>query len=267
MRPVEPKVIIVGVGNSGTSLLGTLVHELLLPLGYPLYYYEPLYWAGTEGEKNITLNPDGIREHTQFPLLPDESIQLWPWLERFMHGFTGLAKFIRLGSRIRLAVQYPVKIIWITRELYSYLGSMQKNFPRCLPGRGWHHRPGEYDDFVRLRQLYPDYDLRPEEEYRIEVEAAWWHLHNSQMMKYFNPAMYHIRYENFSREPVRFMKEIARFIGAPFLRSETIDRIYPVPNRPLALSSRNRQVINAIAGSLNRTIYAGSNAVQPEDDQ
>lgn len=256
MTASAPKVLLVGVGNSGTTMLGNLIHELLAAQGFPRYHYEPLYWSGLEGERNITLNPSAIEEHRHFPLLPDKAVTAWPWLDAFIEQLSGLAKFIRLGSRIRLALRHPVKVVWITRELYSYLGSMQKNFPRCLPDAGWHHRPGRYDDFERLQLLYPGVDLRPEDEYRVEVEAAWWHLHNSQMLRCLETGrIVHVRYEDFCENPGLHLERIAAFIDAPFRELRAVSDIHPVQERPVALLPRNIWIIEAIAGSLNRTLY------------
>lgn len=254
-----PKVIIVGVGNSGTSLLGELINELLAKHGYPIYHYEPLYWSGNQGKKNNSINPKSISEHTSFPLLADDFIETWPWMDDFIDNLVGLAKFIRAGSRVRFIQKHPVKIIWITRELYSYLGSMQKNFPRCLPDGGWHHRPGEYDDFERLQAIYSDFDLRPEEKFRIEVEAAWWHLHNSEVMKACeNGSIYWVRYEDLSKNPVDNMIKISKFIGVPFTKTKGLKTVHAISERNIMLSPRNVWVVDAIAGGLNKTMYSNS---------
>ncbi len=253
---MSKKVVIIGVGNSGTKLLGILVNELLKGVGYPAYYYEPLYWKGTQGEANIVPDKEAIAEHVRFPLLPDENSGSWEWLDTFIDNLEGLAKFIRLGSRINLLLKHDVKIIWITRELYSYLASMQKNFPRCLPNAGWHHRPGEYDDFGRLKNIYKNSNLRDEEEYRIEVEAAWWHMHNNEMMEHSgNQKIYRIRYEDLCMDPVEQMKKIAGFIDVPFVETETYKDIYLPPKRKMEVFPANILAINAIGEKLNKTIY------------
>jgi len=251
----KPKIILIGVGNSGTKLLGELIHALLKKQGFPLYYYEPLYWKGTNGENSIKLNLKAISEHNKFPLLPASDTE-WPWLDKFIDNLEGIAKFIRLGSRIEKLKKHSVRIIWITRELYSYLASMQKNFPRCLPDAGWHHRPGKYDDFKRLKELYKDFDLRPEEQCRIEVEAAWWHLHNSQMLNHLNlETMFHISYENLCAEPVKWMKQISEFINIPFSDSDLFAKIHPPSETSITLLPNNISMIEAIAGDLNRQLY------------
>lgn len=252
-----PKIIIIGVGNSGTKLLGRVINELLIEQGYPLYYYEPLYWMGTKGEKDIKLNLEGIQEHKRFPLYPDANVKEWPWLDKFITNLEGLAKFIRIGSRIRLLKKHPVKIIWITRELYSYLASVQKNFPRCLPDAGWHHRPGQYDDYEKLKRIYSDFDLRKEEEYRIEIEAAWWHHHNSQVFhNKKEQSICHIKYEDLCQSPPKCIVKVAEFIGIPFLKTKTLKEIYAAPERNLTLSPRNIWMIEFIAGGLNRELYS-----------
>jgi len=240
----SPKVIIIGVGNSGTKLLGTLINELLIEQGYPNYYYEPLYWEGTKGESGIEKNKKAINEHITFPLLADETTQNWPWMDKFIDDLVGLAKFIRLGSRIKLLINKPVKYIWITRELYSYLSSMQKNFPRCLPDKGWHHCPGEYDC------------LESNHESRIGVEAAWWHLHNNEMYQVKDAAnVYHIRYEDLTKDPITNLKMISDYIEMPFIESKTLKTIHDVNERKLNLNPSDIRKIDAIANDLNRTLY------------
>jgi len=264
MAAAAPKIILVGVGNSGTTMLGNAINALLAEQGFPCYHYEPLYWSGIEGERHIKLNPAALQEHCRFPLLPDETATAWPWLDTFIAQLSGLAKFIRLGSRIRLALRHPVKVVWITRELYSYLGSMQKNFPRCLPDAGWHHRPGQYDDFGRLRLLYRDFDLQPDEAYRIEAEAAWWHLHNSQMLRFLESnRIVHIRYEEFCADPVQHLARIAAFIEVRFTRSAGLAGIHPALERPVELLPRSVRVIESIAGSLNRALYPRRHVTAP----
>ena len=250
------KVIILGVGNSGTKLLGTLTSELLTREGFPDYHYEPLYWRGRRGEPGVVLDREAIDEHVSFPLLPEASTNDWPWLDAFVDRLSGLAKFIRLGSRIRLVLPKPVKVIAITRELYAYLGSMQKNFPRCLPNAGWHHRPGEYDDFERLCDLYPEHDLRAEESCRVEVEAAWWHLHNHQIMIHADaPNLLHVRYEDLCEEPTETMGRVARFLGTQPLDQQHLRGIHAAPVRPVKLLPRNVATIERIAGELNGRLY------------
>ena len=253
---VPPKIILIGVGNSGTKLMGILINQLLQNQGYPLYYYEPLYWSGSEGENNLCLSVEGVEEHKSFPLLPEDSVSKWPWLDDFLYNLEGLAKFIRLGSRVRLLSGHTVKIIWITRELYSYLASMQKNFPRSLPNAGWHHRPGEYDDYERLKEIYSNFDLRFEEKYRIEVEAAWWHLHNSQVLRYQEEMdICHVGYEDLCSDPLKWMKKVAEFIEMPFSMVKGIKEVHSVPDRTASLSPRNIAITECIAGALNRQLY------------
>jgi hypothetical protein len=251
----KPEIILIGVGNSGTKLLGELIHALLKKQGFPLYYYEPLYWSGTNGENNIKLNLQAINEHNNFPLFPTSNID-WPWLDKFIENLVGVAKFISLGSRIEKLKSHPVSIIWITRELYSYLASMQKNFPRCLPDAGWHHRQGKYDDFKRLKKIYKNFDLRSQDQFRVEVEAAWWHLHNSQMLRHLDlKTMLHIRYEDLCLEPAKWINKISKFINIPFSGSELFPDIQPPPERDITLSPRNIRMIESIAGDLNRKLY------------
>ncbi|MBI5142514.1 MAG: sulfotransferase domain-containing protein [Nitrospirae bacterium] len=252
-----PKIVVVGVGNSGTKILGILINELLARIGYTNYHYEPLYWSGTTGEAGIVPNPAGVEEHKRFPLIADSSITEWPWMDDFIGNLSGLAKFIRAGSRIRFIERHPVKIIWITRELYSYLASMEKNFPRCLPDAGWHHRPGKYDDFKRIQELYPDAGLRPEEEFRVEVEAAWWHLHNIACLKAMDASqkIMHLRFETLCREPARCMKQIAEFIQVPYAETKSLSGVHPAPERNVSLSSRNIRIIEEMSGELNRALY------------
>lgn len=254
---MEPKIVVVGVGNSGTKILGILVNELLARIGYPLYHYEPLYWSGTTGEAGIVPNPSAVEEHKRFPLIADSSVTEWPWMDDFIENLSGLAKFIRAGSRIRFIERHPVKIIWITRELYSYLASMQKNFPRCLPDAGWHHRPGKYDDFKRIQELYPDAGLRPDEEYRVEVEAAWWHLHNSECRKVMDSSqkIMHLRFEDLCSKPASMMEKVAEFAGIPFSETQSLSGVHSVPERNVVLSPGNVRVIEKIAGGLNRVLY------------
>lgn len=250
----KPKIIIVGVGNSGTKLLGSLLNDALIQLGYPDYFYEPLYWSGKHGEEGIRIDKHAIHEHTTFPLAPNGDLK-WPWLDKFIYSLEGLAKFIRLGSRIEILLRHSVKIVWITRELYSYLGSVQQNFPRCLPDAGWHHRPGEYDDYRRLSEIYSGIDLSPEEHYRIEVEAAWWHLHNNIIHTHsVSPSIYHIRYEDLCRNPKQSFLEVLNFLDLSPPRPIPLDHIYPPATHQLNLSPRNIWIINSIAGDLNREL-------------
>lgn len=248
------KIIVIGVGNSGTKLLGSLLNGALIQLGHPDYFYEPLYWSGSRGEEGLKINRTGINEHTTFPLVPDGDAK-WPWLDEFIDNLEGLAKFIRLGSRIEILLRHPVKIVWVTRELYSYLGSMQQNFPRCLPNAGWHHRPGEYDDFRRLSKIYKGIDLSPQEPYRIEVEAAWWHLHNRTMHEHIrNPTIHHVRYEDLCRNPKQSFAQILDFLELFPPQPISIDHIYPPATRQINLSPRNIWMINSIAGDLNQEL-------------
>lgn len=251
---MNKNTVIVGVGNSGTRILGSMVHKLLLRRDPECpYHYEPLYWSGKYGESDIVLNEDAIREHSECPLLPEPDYQ-WPFLDQLFAEHHGLFKFIRLGSRISLLIDRPVKIIWITRELYSFLGSMQKNFPRCLPNAGWHHRPGKYDDFGRLKALYESYNLQSDDDFRIEVEAAWWHLQN-RIVKEFSDRdnILHVRYEDLCADTSTQWERICSFLEVPYI--EPPAELYLPKDRCLWLYPSSIHKIDAIAGTLNRELY------------
>lgn len=251
------KILIIGVGNGGTRLLGRIIHRILGEDRYP-YHYEPLYWNGEHGESGIAIDHERIAEHVRFPLCPEQGVQ-WEWMVSFVGQLDGLAKFIRAGSRASCFVQLPVKIVWVTRELYNYLGSMQKNFPRCLPEKGWHHRPGHYDDFSRLTRIYSSFDLKPEEDFRVEVEAAWWHLHNAAMLRYIDrPNVIRVRYEDLCSDPVHEIGRVAEFLDLDCAPEVCVEQVRDAPSRTVTLTPRNTWMIEAIAGDLNRSIYAGS---------
>ncbi len=250
------KIIILGVGNSGTKLLGTLVHNMLKSKSDYNYHYEPLYWQGINGEQGITLNRNAINEHNRFPLLPDASCKKWPWMDAFIDTLNGLAKFIRAGSRLRLFIDKDVKYIWITRELYSYLASMQKNFPRCLGNAGWHHRPGEYDDIQRLQEIFPEYELPDAEEDRVIAEAAWWRLHNNEIYQLIGSKnLLHVRYEDLCSRPVDMIKQLSVFLGLPADPKVLSKMITSPPARKVSLSPIQVRVIDELCGELNRELY------------
>ena len=247
------KIIILGVGNSGTRLLGTLVSQMLKKDNCSNYYYEPLYWDSNTGEKDISISYEGIYQHNNFPLFPAKS-ETWPWLEDFVTNMDGVAKFIRAGSRV-YCFPPEVKIIWIVRELYSYLGSMKKNFPGCLPNSGWHHRPGKYDDFERIQLLYPEYSFSKQEKERVVVESAWWHLHNSQLYKYADDHnIFFLRYENLCKNPVDILTKLANWAEIPVLNSDEIPDMKCI-SRSIELTEEQFCSINTIAGSLNKQLY------------
>lgn len=247
------KIVILGVGNSGTRLLGKLVSNMLQKDKCPNYYYEPLYWDSKTGEKGMILSDKAIQEHKTFPLKPLKEKE-WPWLNHFIKEMDGIAKFIRAGSRINM---FPdnVKIIWITRDLYSYLGSMQKNFPRCLPDAGWHHRPGIYDDFKRMQALYPEHSFQYEESERIIVEAAWWHLHNNALQEYAkNHNIFSLTYEELCADSENILRNLSKWAKIPYLQKTELPLMKKI-KRVALLTDDQYKRIDAIAGLLNRTIY------------
>lgn len=248
------KVLLIGVGNSGTKLLGRILHDMIGKDRYT-YHYEPLYWRGKNGEEDIVLDVDRIKEHVDFPLNPPKNMS-WPWMKAFVSELNGLAKFVRAGSRIGCFVDLPVQIVWITRELYSFLGSVQANFPRCLPDKGWHHRPGYYDDFARVAAVYDKYNLRADEDCRVEVEAAWWHLHNSAVLEYIKrPNVFHIRYEEVCRDVNSECARLCSFLGLKCPEGWNYGEINPIVPKVVKLLPRNIWMIEDIAGELNRTLY------------
>lgn len=252
------KVVVVGVGNSGTKLLAECVWKMLKALRPDCkYYYEPLYWFGENGVSGIVENEDGLKEHLRFPLLPSDD-QSWPYMDDYLQNLEGLAKFIRLGSRLKTVIHHDIKFLWITRELYSYLGSMSKNFPRCLPDAGWHHRPGRYDDFERIDAIYSEFDLDAVESKRMEVEACWWHLHNSEVYALVNRGnLLRVKYEDLCEHPIDTLKSVERFLEMKLDVEQLFDAdsFYPNPVRHLDLSSEQFEKIEAIAGKLNKRLY------------
>jgi GT2 family glycosyltransferase len=260
------KVIIIGVGNGGTKLVGTLVHELLCTQGIWPYHYEPLFWRGIHGEKGITLNPEGLREHKIFPLLPEAGITSWPWMNDFILRLWGLAKFIRVGSRLRLFYEKEVKLIWVTRELHNFLASMQsyqRRYPQPLPG--WHHRPGgHYDDYERLAEIFPEFYLKAEEGDRMAVEAAWWLLQNQEPFKLMETGrIYRLPYEDICAHPYLRMEEIAVLLGIPFEETPALKHVRAAARRQLEVSADMRKRIDLIAGELNQQIYPEIGRVRP----
>ena len=252
------QAIILAVGNSGTRLIGNVVHSIVDPrLSTIPYHYEPLYWKGNWYDNALSLNQEAIYQHKQFPLIPSSRDERWPWMEDFIQNNKGLAKFIRAASRIKSYLSVAPKIIWVTRELHAFLGSMQKNFPRCLNKAGWHHRPGKYDDLPRLIELYPNY-LTEAENDRIVTEAAWWHAHNFEMYKVSSsPKILHIRYEDFCKSPLIWSKRIGDFLerDIPQTTINLLEQVYRPTQRYANLTQSKRKRIEAIAANLNNQLY------------
>jgi hypothetical protein len=132
---------------------------------------------------------------------------------------------------------------------------MQKNFPRALPNAGWHHRPGHYDDIYRLKEVYRDFDLREEEVYRVEAEAAWWHLHNKAMFDYRErDNILHVGYEDLCLSPVHTLNRIADFLEVDF-NSKIDIKMHSPKEYPLSLLPSSIHKIDFIAGELNKCLY------------
>lgn len=248
----NPKIVIVGVGNSGTKFLGTAIQSALTRhLGLSTYHYEPLYWSGKDGENGIVLDRAAISQHQDFPLVP-EGGDSWPWLVEFLDNLNGLAKFIRLGSRVPLVLRREdVKVVWLVRDLWCYLASMQKNFPRCQGRGGWHHSPGEYDDFRRLQLLFPEIGSKDCMESRLRAEAAWWWLHNQVcFFARSHPNLFCVQYEGLCANPERVSHELSNFLGMEVKPPE----VRLPPERALLIAPAEINWISSNFGSLNQEI-------------
>jgi len=254
------KVIIIGVRSSGTKLLGTLVNELLKEYGVWPYHYEPLFWNSIHGENGIQFNPDGLRAHKEFPLLPDKNIKSWPWMDGFISSLWGLAKFIRAGSRVRLFYEKNIKLLWITRELYSWIASGQhamRKYPQLRPPkRGWHYELQLAYDYKRLEAFYPQLSNLSKDEELIYPDVAWWHIHNIEPFKLMHTGkIFHVRYEDLCANPIEKMKEIAEFIQIPYKPTPTLQKVHPPPQRKVYLLPNMDAEINKIVGDLNQRLY------------
>lgn len=256
------QLLIVGTGNSGTRLLGSLLHAAFPDSwGSVPYHYEPLYWTGGVDAANLRLCDDGLREHVSYPLRPISEGEGWPWMSDFIRSRSGVAKFIRAGSRIRQFFQECPRVIWITRELDGYLASMQKNFPRCENAGGWHHRPGRYDDLARLKHLYPESLSDCTEGDRVVAEAAWWHVQNRDFPDYLgDPRLYFLPYERLCSEPLEVLRELAGFLDCEAVEDALVGAASSVrapKPYPLDLTDARRHRIDRIAGELNGRLFGG----------
>lgn len=243
------KVLIIGVGNCGTSVLGTLVNELLCKNGFHDYWYEPLYWRGNRGRKMTVINKEAIEEHKSFPLMPGHEIDKWPWMESFVARLSGMAKFIRAGSRIKTFINIPdIKIIWIVRNLRDFLAS--KHFHHALPG---------YDDYPRMMEMKMFKFKETGEEYkdRMVMEAYWWAMHNAAPIEFIDhDNIMPVMFESLCADPEKNMKEIARFIGLKYQETQSLKTIQPPGQRVLKL---DRETVDEIFGSwcgeIDRKLY------------
>lgn len=242
------KVLIIGVGNCGTSILGTLVNELLRENGFNDYWYEPLYWKGNRGKKGTVIDEDAINEHCAFPLLPDNCTNInWPWMESFIDELNGMAKFIRAGSRIKTFINIPnIKIIWITRNLRDFLASQH-----------WHHAPPGYDDYPRMMKVLKLKEIGEKHKDRMLMEAYWWAIHNAAPMGFVDrDNLLPVMFESLCENPKKNMQEIAEFIGLKYQETKSLKMVKVPRKKALKLDEETtKRIFNSWCGEINDLIY------------
>lgn len=243
------KVLIIGVGNSGTSILGTLVNELLCENGFPDYWYEPLYWKGNRGKKGIVMDKEAIKAHCSFPLFPNNiyTNTSWPWMESFVDKLNGMAKFIRAGSRIRTFINIPnIKIIWITRNLRNFLASQH-----------WHHAPPGYDDYPRMMKVLKFKETGGEHKDRMFMEAYWWAIHNAAPMGFVDrDNLLPVMFESLCENPEKNMKEISEFIGLKYQETKSL-KIVRVPKKKILKLDKEttKKIFDSWCGEVDGLLY------------
>lgn len=288
------KVVIIGVGNGGTKIVGSLLNRQLSQVGQRDYHYEPLFWSGINGENNIAQNLEGVLEHINTPLVLNEHYE-WNWLEEFLDNLNGLAKFIRMGARVPVLLKDErIKVIWVTRELFSFLGSVETNLSFEKISRvqkamnrvikspekvkwylneiadnlayhlgikksrvsGFHHKTIHYDDYKRISEHYSDYELSSDEHRRPEVESAWWHLSNYSAYSLIGHRnLFHIRYEDLCKNPKETLCKVCEFLEIPFFDDTLLGKVYQAPQRQCRLLPESMQIIDSLAEGLNRQLY------------
>lgn len=243
------KVLIIGVGNCGTSILGTLVNELLCSNGFHDYWYEPLYWKGNRGKKGIVMDEEAIKAHCSFPLFPDNiyTNMSWPWMESFVDKLNGMAKFIRAGSRIKTFINIPnIKIIWIVRNLRDFLASQH-----------WHHAPPRYDDYPRMRKVFKFTETGEEHKDRMFMEAFWWMIHNRAPMDVMDcDNILPVMFESLCKNPEKNMTEIADFIGLKYQETKSLKTVCVPRKKILKLDKETTErIFDSWCGHINNRLY------------
>jgi hypothetical protein len=132
---------------------------------------------------------------------------------------------------------------------------MLKNFPRN-DGGGWHHCPGEYDDFDRLRDLYPILKKFNREEFnsRVLAEACWWELHNKKILDYQDKKnVFVLRFDELS--DFQNIKRLAKFLGVDSVEESSIPKAHSVKPRNINLGSDILFEISKIVSRTNLLLH------------
>lgn len=191
------KILIAGVGRSGTSFLFQEMATALRAQGTAHFFYEPYLWAPrkvnetgqirTEPFDTRNLSPFGIYVHCESPLFLDGSHPVHDlMLDRILKTDAHvMAKVIRGNGRLRAYLQADpeLRIVGMLRDVFGTVNSVSNHF--SFFGSEFH--PSDRPRFVaEIRARYGEtLDIPPGDEADVQAvwSAYWWKYHSRALFE------------------------------------------------------------------------------------
>ena len=182
------RIVIAGVGRSGTSFLFEEVAAALSSAGAARFFYEPYLWApakvnrtgrvATEPFDTRNLSPFGIHVHCASPLFLDGPHPVHDQMLHHLldHDTHVMAKLIRGNGRLKayLAHDPDLRVVGMLRDVMGTVNSAANHF--SFFGEEFHptDRPRFFDEVIHTFGAQVTRPRAPEAVRQAVMAAAWW---------------------------------------------------------------------------------------------
>lgn len=239
------KILISGVGRSGTSFLFEEMAAALRAAGPAALFYEPYQWSPAkvvetgrvhaEPFDSRNLSPFGIYVHCESPIFlrgphPVHDLMVNRILAPEVPDRSVLAKLIRGNSRLMayLKADPAVKVVGVVRDVFGTVNSVSNHFSFF----GSEFFPTDLPRFrEEVAALYGDELPEPQggEATRQAVQAAWWWKYQTQALfeakRAFPGRVSIVDYDSLRRNPNPAYGIMEKLTGLPLRKYRLKDRV------------------------------------------
>tara|TARA_B110001469_G_C9634135_1_gene317595 strand:- start:635 stop:1873 length:1239 start_codon:yes stop_codon:yes gene_type:complete len=235
------KIIITGVGRSGTSNLYSFIYNILRHREHGFAsIYEPFLWGGNVWNKSYedlgpglsdlnNVTPAGIYAHGNLPMFLESKADYdWSFAQKYLQRIKNkksdfLYKFIRAGGRNLLLEEIvdDGTVIILMRHPVSVVNSLGDHFSHF--GEGYY--PSDFQRFrTECESIFGDEYIEYEKKLKkfgvLGAQVLYWHFTNrhivSQMQagKYKRSKIYF--YEEFVSNPELVLRNLLEVLSIPW---------------------------------------------------
>nr|WP_321524345.1 glycosyltransferase [uncultured Cohaesibacter sp.] len=277
----QNKIIIAGVGRSGTSFLFEEIASALKELGDSSFFYEPYLWSPEKVNKTgkvaaepfdtRNFSPFGIHVHCESPLFLRKSHSLHDQMIARIFKGNGhrLTKLIRGNGRLEayLSSDPSIKVIGVLRDVVGTINSAANHF--SFFGEEFH--PTDRPRFGReVLQRFNEQVVVPNEsevDRQVIWSCLWWQFMNRALFeakRVFPDRILIVDYGSLKIDQEGAYNKIEEFLGIP-IKKHRLNKKIGITSSANYLKGVNESLLEPFQKWLNDSLDGDSDIfVRPE---